>query len=75
MKNSNDERYVSRDERKVTDGSLKTKDEIVAYIATKVLGFETIETRKSDGLDFHEVAVWTVKEALELAFLAGQHSK
>lgn len=74
MTDTNEERYVSRDERKVTDGSLKTRDEIVEYLGTKVLGLETLETSKSDRLDFNEVAVWSVKEALELAYLAGQHS-
>ena len=32
---------------------------------------ETLETRNSDSLDFHDVAVWTIKEALEDAFIAG----
>ena len=73
MSDTNEERYVSRHERKVTDGSL-TMDEVVAYLAKKILCFDTLETRKSDSLDFSEVAVWSVKEALELAYRAGQHS-
>ena len=74
MSNTNEERYVSHYERRVTDGSLKTKEEIVEFLGTKLLGLETLETRNSDRLDFNEVAVWSVKEALELAYLAGQRS-
>ena len=69
-----EERHISHYENRITDGSLKTRDEIVEFLGTKMLGFETLETRKSDRLDFHEVAVWSLKEALELAYLAGQRS-
>ncbi|MGG2831922.1 DUF6900 domain-containing protein [Pseudomonas aeruginosa] len=40
-------------------------------IATTTLGLETLETRNSDSLDFHDLAVWSVKAALEAAYLAG----
>ncbi len=43
----------------------------IEQIAASTLCIETLETRKSDSLDFHEVAVWTIKEALEAAYLAG----
>ena len=33
---------------------------------------ETLETRNSDGLDFHDVAIWAIRSALEAAFAAGQ---
>ena len=33
---------------------------------------ETLETRNSDGLDFHDVAVWAIRNALEAAYAAGQ---
>jgi hypothetical protein len=32
---------------------------------------ETLETRNSDSLDFHDVAVWDIKKALTDAFFAG----
>lgn len=32
---------------------------------------ETLETRNSDDLDFHDVSVWAIKAALEDAFIAG----
>lgn len=33
---------------------------------------ETLETRNSDSLDFHDVAVWSIRNALAAAFAAGQ---
>ncbi|WP_276681457.1 DUF6900 domain-containing protein [Thalassolituus oleivorans] len=41
-------------------------------IARTVLGLDTLETRNSDELDFHEMSVWQVKKALEAAYKAGQ---
>jgi hypothetical protein len=32
---------------------------------------ETLEPQNSDGLDFHEVAVWAMRAALEEAYAAG----
>ena len=34
-------------------------------------GVETLETQNSDSLDFHDVAVWSIRGALEDAFRAG----
>jgi hypothetical protein len=48
-----------------------TIDQIFALIAQKHLFIETLETRNSDSLDFHDVAVWAVRDALEAAFKAG----
>ena len=45
---------------------------LLAKIARDVLGIETLKTRRSDRLDFHEVAVWTMKEALRRAYFAGR---
>ena len=45
---------------------------ILTGIAQKnVPGVETLETRNSDDLDFHDVAVWSIKKALQDAFIAG----
>lgn len=44
---------------------------IFEEIARDVFWIETLETRKSDSLDFHEVAVWQIEEALRRAFEAG----
>ena len=48
-----------------------TVDELLASIAKTMLHIDTLETRKSDSLDFHDVAVWSVKAALEAAYRAG----
>ena len=44
---------------------------ILTRIAQKHLGIETLETRMSDSLDFHDTAIWCIREALEAAFKAG----
>ena len=49
----------------------ETQNEQIKAIATG-LGFPTLETRSSDALDFREVAVWTVRDALNQAYEAGQ---
>lgn len=49
-------------------------DELLAEIAKKYMSLETLETRNSDSLDFHDVAVWSLKDALQEAYEAGhQH--
>ena len=40
-------------------------------IAKTHLDIETLETRKSDALDFHDLAVWNIRAALEAAYKAG----
>ena len=42
------------------------------HIAKSILGADTLVPRNSDRLDFFEVNVWNVTEALEAAFAAGQ---
>jgi len=46
-------------------------EEMLTKIANEVLNIETLEPQFCDDLDFHEVAVWEVKKALEKAFAAG----
>ena len=49
---------------------------LLLEIATKHFhSVETLETRNSDGLDFHEVAVWAIRSALEAAYAAGVAAK
>ena len=43
----------------------------IAEIARVHLRVETLETRRSDSLDFYDCAVWTIRAALEAAYLAG----
>jgi len=51
-----------------------TKAEAAALrqIAEKHLFIESLETQNSDSADFHDVAVWSIKAALEAAFEAGK---
>ena len=57
--------------KKTTKRTQAYKDATINEIAQRVLRIDTLQTRKSDSLDFHEVAVWTLKGALEAAFEAG----
>ena len=46
-------------------------EQLLARIALDHLFIETLETRNSDSLDFHDVSVWGVKSALVAAYQAG----
>jgi hypothetical protein len=46
-------------------------ESLLTQIAQQHLRIETLETRKSDSLDFHDVAVWCLRDALEAAYNAG----
>ena len=52
----------------------KTLDQLLQQIALDHLFVDTLETRHSDRLDFHEVSVWGIKSALRAAFEAGKQS-
>ena len=47
-------------------------ESLILEIATRHFFVETLETRNSDQLDFHDVAVWAIRAALEDAFEAGR---
>jgi hypothetical protein len=48
-------------------------DDLLAGIArTCFTTVETLETRNADGLDFHDVAVWEIRAALQAAYDAGR---
>ena len=59
---------------KTTQHTQEYKDATVQNIARDLLGIETLDTRKSDSLDFHDLAVWSIREALAAAFEAGQQT-
>jgi hypothetical protein len=46
----------------------------IEKIAKNELHVETLETRNSDSLDFYDCSIWSIKEALEKAYKAGQAS-
>ena len=47
------------------------RDRMLEGIAKRALDIPTLRTRKSDSLDFHDVAVWSLLEAMRLAYAAG----
>jgi hypothetical protein len=51
---------------------LNARDNAINRIAREVLDLETLESRRMDSLDFHDLAVWTIKDALERAYEAGR---
>ena len=48
-----------------------TANVLFARIAQTHLHIETRETRHRDSLDFHDVGVWCVRDALQAAYEAG----
>ena len=49
-----------------------TAEQAVAEIARRSLHVDTLESRNSDALDFHDLAVWSIREALVAAYNAGR---
>jgi hypothetical protein len=49
----------------------KDLNKLLEQIAKEHLFIETLETQNSDRSDFHDVAVWCIKSALEAAYAAG----
>ena len=49
----------------------RKRDAVLTAIAQRVLDIETLETRDSDRLDFHEVSAATLRTALREAWMAG----
>ena len=50
-------------------------DAELASIARRTMDIPTLEARNSDRLDFHEVSVWELLNALRLAYRAGQSAR
>ena len=50
----------------------KARDQQLQRIAAEHLFVETLQTRNSDRLDFYDVSVWGIRQALIDAFEAGQ---
>jgi len=57
---------------KTEASDMKKMEKEIARIAEDILRIETLETRRSDELDFYDRAVWSIKAALEGAYRAGQ---
>jgi len=65
MKNGNDSTARSKNRAN------KKRDEAIEAIARNILEIETLAERKRDALDFHEVSVWGLKDALLAAYELG----
>ncbi len=50
------------------------RDARLLEIAQRQFRIETLETQNWDRLDFHDVAVWAIRAALEEAFEAGHRA-
>ena len=50
-------------------------EQLFTAIAKEHLSIETLETRRSDSLDFHDVSVRGVRAALEAAYKAGANAQ
>lgn len=50
------------------------KHAVLLRIAREELGVPTLTTRNSDALDFHDVAVWSLRNALAAAYDAGRRA-
>lgn len=51
---------------------MNTQNQTIQAIAAKHLRVKTLATQKSDSLDFHELAVWSINAALNAAYEAGK---
>lgn len=51
---------------------MSKRDDAINEIARKALRVTTLETRGRDALDFHDLAVWNIREALGRAYDAGR---
>ena len=51
------------------------KTKTLERIAREQLDLETLEQRKSDHLDFHDLAVWQIRAALDAAYEAGRQAR
>ena len=50
------------------------RDALIQEIAQRRFFLDTLETRNSDRLDFHDVAVWAIHDALAEAYEAGRRA-
>ena len=59
----------------MTEINVEVRDEQLTKLARNYLSIDTLVPRNSDSLDFHDVAVWGIRQAMELAYEAGRMSK
>lgn len=54
---------------------LNRVEQYLSDIAKRHLGVATLNTRNSDQLDFYDLSVWKIKDALKEAFDAGKSNR
>ena len=54
---------------------MNTIDQLLTQIAQQHLGIQTLEAQNADRLDFHDVAVWSLQDALRAAYEAGAQGR
>lgn len=57
-----------------TTRNMRTRARELESIAKAKLGVDTLEARNSDRLDFHDLGVVSIREALEFAYEAGREA-
>jgi hypothetical protein len=53
----------------------ETPKDTIERIAREILGLDTLEVRNRDRLDFHELGVCQIRDALDAAFEAGRKAR
>lgn len=61
--------------KQTTPASSNKLDALFTQIAQRHLNVDSLQTRNSDRLDFHDVSVWGIRSALEAAFEAGAQAR
>jgi hypothetical protein len=61
--------------RKNNAKNASQKEAAIQAIATSILHLETLEERRRDSLDFHELSIWSIRDALDAAYEAGRKAK
>lgn len=56
------------------DKTMEERERVVLAIARRCFCVETLATLGSDAMDFHSVAVWSIRDALAEAYEAGREA-
>lgn len=55
----------------MTNHTTTSTDALLTKLAQEHLDIKNLTTRNMDSLDFYDVSVWSVRSALEAAYMAG----
>jgi hypothetical protein len=65
-------RRTTKESKTMSQMNANQLDRMLQSIAAEHMCIDTLNTRHSDRLDFHEVSVWNIRAALQAAFDAGR---